>query len=59
VLEYCECTLVKSDGKVSLAGKQVRARKGPAISHSVFLSVNMDDDSSCEAGIIQFPDGKQ
>ncbi len=31
---------------------------GATISHSVFLSGAMDNDSNCESGIISFPNGK-
>jgi hypothetical protein len=31
---------------------------GATVSHAMFLSGAMDDDSNCEAGIISFPNGK-
>jgi hypothetical protein len=31
---------------------------GATVSHAVFLSSVMDDDSNCESAIINFPNGK-
>ncbi len=51
--EWC---IVKVDGQVT-CWATVLAKKGGTVSHSVYLSRNMDDDSNC--GIIfQFSEGK-
>jgi hypothetical protein len=54
------CRMATADGHVvALAGTWFWARKAMVfVSHSVHLSRNMDDDSNCEASIIQFPNGK-
>jgi hypothetical protein len=39
-------------------GHMIQATIGAMVSHAVFLSGGMDDDSICESGIISFPDSK-
>jgi hypothetical protein len=48
----------KADGQVALAGQKVLAKKRATVSHSVYLSRNMDDDNYYEASIIKFPNKK-
>jgi hypothetical protein len=36
----------------------IEAAIGATVSHSVFLSGNMDDDSHCKVGVINFPNAK-
>jgi hypothetical protein len=36
----------------------VLGKKGATVFHKVYLSRNMNKGSNCEAGIIQFPNGK-
>jgi hypothetical protein len=48
--------MAKADGRVALTIQTVLAMKGATIPNSVYLSINMDDDSNCEAGTIQFPE---
>jgi hypothetical protein len=49
----------KGDVCTSGMDKQtIIAKKGATTSHSVYLSREMDGDSNCEYGIIQFPSGK-
>jgi hypothetical protein len=44
--------------KVLIGGCTVQATIGATVSHTMFLSRAMDDDSNCEVGIISFPNGK-
>jgi hypothetical protein len=57
-LEASECRQARSLGKVVIGGRTVQAKIGATISHVMFLSGAMDDDSNCETGIISFPNGK-
>jgi hypothetical protein len=50
--------LVKADGRIGVAGQMVLGKKQATLSHLVYLSGNMDNDSNCKAGIIQFLAGK-
>jgi hypothetical protein len=57
-LEAWECRQARSHGKVVIGGRTIQVTVGATISHAVFLSSAMDDDSNCESGIISFPNGK-
>jgi hypothetical protein len=47
-----------SHGKVLIEGCTVQVTIGATVSHTMFLSGAMDDDSNCEVWIISFPNGK-
>ncbi len=57
-LEAWECRQARTHGKVIIGGRTVQATIGATMSHAMFLSGAMDDDSNCEARIISFPNGK-
>jgi hypothetical protein len=57
-LEAWECRQARTHGKVVIGGRTVQATIGATMSHTMFLSGTMDDDSNCEAGIISFPTGR-
>ncbi len=57
-LEAWECRQARAHGKVVIAGRTVQATIGASMSHTMFLSGAVDDDSNCEAKIISFPNGK-
>jgi hypothetical protein len=57
-LEAWECRQVRSHGKVVIGGRTVQATVGATVSHAMFLSGAMDNDSNCEVGIISFPNRK-
>ncbi len=46
-------------GKVALSGNTIQVAIGATVSNSVVLSGNMDDNSNCKAGIINFLTLKQ
>ncbi len=54
-LEAWECRQARSHGKVVKGGHTVQATVGATVSHAMFLSGAMDDDSNCEVRIISFP----
>ncbi len=56
-MEEWECRLAKVNGKMPLVGLTIQATKTATISHSA-LSGGMDDNSNCEAGIINFRNRK-
>jgi hypothetical protein len=45
-------------GKVIINRRILQAKIGATVSHAMFLSLTMDNDSNCETGIISFPNGK-
>jgi hypothetical protein len=57
-LEAWECRQARSQGKVIIGSLTIQATIGATISHAVFLSGAMDNNSNCESGIISFPDGR-
>jgi hypothetical protein len=57
-LEAWECRQAKKNGKVVINGRTLQAKIGATVSHAMFLSGMMDNDSNCETGIISFPNGK-
>ncbi len=57
-LQAWECRKARKNRKVVLSGRTVQAKIGATVSHAMFLSGAMDDDSNSETGIISFPNGK-
>jgi hypothetical protein len=45
-------------GKFIISGRMIQATIGATVSSVTFLSGRLDDISNCEAGVINFPDGK-
>ncbi len=58
MLEAWDCCQARVYSKVALGRWTVETAIGATVSHSVFMSGNMDDDSHCKAGVINFPNGK-
>jgi hypothetical protein len=56
-LEAWECHQARKNGKVVIKGHTMQAKIGAIVSHAMFLSRAMDDDSNCGTGIISFPNG--
>jgi hypothetical protein len=46
------------NGQVHINGKMVVGKIGATISHIMFLTGGLDDESRCEVGIVTLPDGK-
>jgi hypothetical protein len=40
------------------SGHTVQVTIGETVSHTIFLSRNLNNNSNCEVGVISFPDGK-
>ncbi len=57
-LEAWECRQARKNGKVIINERTIQATVGATVSHAMFLSGAVDDDSNCENGIISFPNGK-
>ncbi len=39
-------------------GKTVAGKIGATISHTIFLTGGLDDESRCEVGVVTLPDGR-
>jgi hypothetical protein len=57
-LEAWECCQARSHGKVLIRGRMVQATIWATVSHAMFLSGAMDDNSNCEVRIISLPNRK-
>jgi hypothetical protein len=57
-LEAWECRQAKKNGKDVINGRTLQAKIGATVSHTMFLSGAMDNNSNCETSIISFPKGK-
>jgi hypothetical protein len=57
-LEAWECRQARLNGQVHINGKMLVGKIGATISHTMFLTGGLDDESRCEVGIVTLPDGK-
>jgi hypothetical protein len=57
-LEAWESRQARKNRKVVINGRTLQAKIGSTASHSMFMSVGLDDKSNCEVGIISFPNGQ-
>jgi hypothetical protein len=57
-LEAWECRQARLNGQVHINGKTVVGKIGATISHTMFLTGGLDDESRCEVGIVTLPDGR-
>ncbi len=57
-LEAWECRQARLNGQVHINRKTVAGKIGATISHTMFLTCGMDDESRCEVGVITLPDGR-
>jgi hypothetical protein len=57
-LEAWECRLARKTGKLVINGRSVRGKTGTTVSHTMFLSGNLDDDSRCEVGAVTLQSGR-
>jgi hypothetical protein len=57
-LEAWECRMARKTGKLAINGRTVKGKTGVTVSHSMFLSGGLDDDSSCEVGAVTLQSGK-
>jgi hypothetical protein len=58
LLEAWECRQARGHGKVVLSWHTIQATSGATVSHAIFLSRNLDDDSSFDVGMIRFHNSK-
>jgi hypothetical protein len=57
-LEAWECRQARLNGQVHINGKTVAGKIGATVSHTMFLTGGLDDESRCEVGIFTLPDGR-
>jgi hypothetical protein len=57
-LEAWECRQARLNGQVHINGKMVAGKIGATVSHTMFLTGGLDDESRCEVGIVTLPDGR-
>jgi hypothetical protein len=57
-LEAWECRLARLNGQVHINGKMLVGKIGATISHTMFLTGGLDDESRCEVGVLILLDGK-
>jgi hypothetical protein len=57
-LEAWECRQVRLNGQVYINEKTIAGKVGATISHTMFLSGGLDDESRCEEGTVPLPDGR-
>jgi hypothetical protein len=50
-LEAWECRQARLNGQVHINGKTVAGKIGATVSHTMFLTGGLDDESRCEVGM--------
>jgi hypothetical protein len=58
LLEAWECQQARLNGQVHINRKTVVGKIGATISHTMFLTGGLDDESRCKVGIVTLPDGR-
>jgi hypothetical protein len=57
-LEAWECWKARKNGLLTINGRAVSGKIGATASHTMFLSGGLDDESSCEVGMVTLRNGK-
>jgi hypothetical protein len=57
-LEAYECRQARLNGQVFINGKAIVGKIGATVSHTMFLTGGLDDESRCEVGVVTLPDGR-
>jgi hypothetical protein len=57
-LEAWECRKARRNGQLLINGRSVAGKIGATVSHTMFLSGNLDDRSNCEVGMVTLQSGK-
>jgi hypothetical protein len=57
-IEAWECQKARTSGLLTINGRVVSRKVGATASHTMFLSGGLDDESSCEVGMVTLRDGK-
>jgi hypothetical protein len=57
-LEAWECLQARLNGQVHINGKMLVGKIGTTISHTMFLTGGLDDESRYEVGVVTLPDGR-
>jgi hypothetical protein len=58
LLEAWECQKARRTGQLLINGRTVAGKMGATMSHTMFLSGNLDNSSNCEVGMVTLRDGK-
>jgi hypothetical protein len=53
-LEAWECRQARLNGQVFINGKAIVGKIGATVSHTMFLTGGLDDESRCEVGYMRF-----
>jgi hypothetical protein len=57
-LEAWECRKARKNGLLTINGRTVSGKIGATASHTMFLSGGLDDERSCEVGMVTLRNGK-
>jgi hypothetical protein len=57
-LEAWECRQARRNGQLLINGRPVKEKIGATVSHTMFLSGSLNDDSNSEVGAVTLQDGK-
>ncbi len=57
-IEAWECQKARTSGLLTINRRVVSGKVGATASHTMFLSGGLDDESSCEVGMVTLHDGK-
>jgi hypothetical protein len=57
-LEAWECRQARLNGQVHINGKMLVGKIGATISHTMFLTGGLDEESRCEVGVVTLPDSR-
>jgi hypothetical protein len=57
-IEAWECRKARTSGLLTINGRVVSGKVGATASHTMFQSGGLDDESSCEVGMVTLRDGK-
>jgi hypothetical protein len=57
-IEAWECRKARTRGLLTINGRVVSGKVGATSSHTMFLSGGLDDENSCEVGMVTLRDGK-
>ncbi len=57
-IEAWECRKARTSGLLTINGRVVSGKVGETSFHTMFLSGGLDDESSCEVGMVTLLDGK-
>jgi hypothetical protein len=57
-MEAWECRKARTSGSLLINGHPVSGKVGATVSHTMFLTGDLDDENNCEVGAVTTSDGK-